>query len=309
MSLEKLLTGQDLHTLQHAHMVPDLPGIEGRLTFMHKMNLYVHSVLERQIRLYELMLRHLKDLLDCIGILSTDKLPPMLFPPTVLENITSNAIDMVCRTHPEYELAVGHITEYYDMTLGTFGINIEGNMVVAFPIFVKDHSDKPKTLYELETVKVPIPDQNPEANSFSEVQYGKPYIAVNADFYIQLHIQELRMCKTIRHVYYCEELFLIKHRTHPTCESAIFYKAPPTTVYSICTFIFLQCYGAAQYFRWWQPHTVGQSKGSQESYMLPQSQSGYAFSPISLCISQQIPALSLLTPIWHNALSQVLSLM
>ena len=54
------------------------------------------------------------------------------------------------------------------MTLGTFGVDIEGNMVVAFPIFVKDHSDKPKTLYELETFKVPIPDQNPEANSFSE---------------------------------------------------------------------------------------------------------------------------------------------
>ena len=173
LSLEKLLTGQDLHTLQHAHMAPDLPGLEGRLTFMHKTNLYVHSVLERQIRLYELMLHHLKDLLDCIGILSTGKLPLMLFPPTVLENITSNAIDMVCCTHPEYELAVGHVSEYYDMKLCTFGISIEGNMVVAFPIFVKDHSDKPKTLYELETVKVPIPDQNPEANSFSEVQYRK----------------------------------------------------------------------------------------------------------------------------------------
>ena len=146
LSLEKLLTGQDLRTLQHAHMAPDLPGIEGRLTFMHKTNLYVHSVLERQIRLYELMLHHLKDLLDCIGILSTSKLPPMLFPPTVLENITSNAIGMVRHTHPEYELAVGHISEYYDMKLGTFGIGIEGNMVVAFPIFVKDHSDKPKTI-------------------------------------------------------------------------------------------------------------------------------------------------------------------
>ena len=122
------------------------------------------------------------------------------------------------------------------MKLCTFGIGIEGNMVVAFPIFVKDHSDKPKTLYELETVKVPIPDQNPEANSFSEVQYRKPCISVNDNFYIQLHIQELRMCKTIRHVYYCEELFLIKHRTHPTCESAIFYNAPPTIVYSVCTF-------------------------------------------------------------------------
>ena len=104
LSLEKLLTGQDLRTLKNAHMVPDLPGIEGRLTFMHKTNLYIHSLLERQIRLYELMLCHLKDLLDSIGILSTSQLPPMLFPPSVLENITSNAID-VCHTHPEYELA------------------------------------------------------------------------------------------------------------------------------------------------------------------------------------------------------------
>ena len=60
------------------------------------------------------------------------------------------------------------------------------------------------------------------------------------------------MCKTIRHVYYCEELFLIKHRTHLTCESAIFYKAPPTTVYSVCTFkYFYNADSAAQYFGWW----------------------------------------------------------
>ena len=72
-------------------------------------------------------------LLDSIGILSTSQLPPMLFPPSVLDNITSNAIDMVHCTHPEYELAVGHVTEYYDMKLGTFGVDTDGNMVVAFP--------------------------------------------------------------------------------------------------------------------------------------------------------------------------------
>ena len=144
LSLEKLLTGQDLCTLQHAHMSPNLPGIEGRLTFMHKMNLYVHSVLERQIRLYELMLHYLKDLLDCIGILSTGKLPLMLFPPMVLENITSNAIDMVRCTHPEYELAVGHISEYYDMKLCTFGISIEGNMVVASPYLLRITQTNPR---------------------------------------------------------------------------------------------------------------------------------------------------------------------
>ena len=28
------------------------------------------------------------------------------------------------------------------------------------------------------------------------------------------------MCKQIRHTYYCEELFLIKHKTKHSCESA-----------------------------------------------------------------------------------------
>ena len=50
MHFERLLTGQDMFTLQMAHMLPD---VSGRMTFIYKMNLYVHSVLERQIRLYE----------------------------------------------------------------------------------------------------------------------------------------------------------------------------------------------------------------------------------------------------------------
>ena len=53
MQLEKLLTGQDFYTLQIAHMVPD---VTGRMTFIHKLNLYIHSTLESQIRLYEWLL-------------------------------------------------------------------------------------------------------------------------------------------------------------------------------------------------------------------------------------------------------------
>ena len=77
LSIERLLTGWDMHTLQVAHMVPD---VVGRMTFIHKLNLYVHGVLERQIRLYEWLLCHLQDLLDSIGILSTGHLPPLFFP-------------------------------------------------------------------------------------------------------------------------------------------------------------------------------------------------------------------------------------
>ena len=93
----------------------------------------------------------MKDLLDNIGILSTGHLPLLLFPAMVLDDITTNAIDLVCKSHPDYVLAIDHITEYYDMKLVTFGMDTDSNMIVAFPVFVKDHTSKPKTLYEIKT--------------------------------------------------------------------------------------------------------------------------------------------------------------
>ena len=44
------------------------------------------------------------------------------------------------------------------------------------------------------------------------------------------------MCKQIRYTYYCKELFLIKHKTKHSCESAIFYNLTADVVYSVCQF-------------------------------------------------------------------------
>ena len=76
LPIERLLTGQDLQMLQVAYMAPD---VIRRMTFIHKLNLFVHSMLERQIRLYEWLLCHLQELLDSIGILSTGHLPHYCF--------------------------------------------------------------------------------------------------------------------------------------------------------------------------------------------------------------------------------------
>ena len=38
------------------------------------------------------------------------------------------------------------------------------------------------------------------------------------------------MCKQIRYTYYCEELFLVKHKTKHSCESTIFYKLDKDTI-------------------------------------------------------------------------------
>ena len=52
-----------------------------------------------------------------------------------------------------------------------------GELIVAFQVFVQDHTRESMTLYELETVKVPITDTNLAANSYTEIKTSKPYIA------------------------------------------------------------------------------------------------------------------------------------
>ena len=118
----------------------------------------------------------------------------------------------------------------------TFGVNDGEELVVAFPVFVQDHTRESMTLYELETIKIPITDTNLAANSCTEIKTSKSYIAFNNDYYIQLCIPELRMCKQIWHSYYCEELFLVKHKSKHNCESAIYYNLPKEVINEYCTF-------------------------------------------------------------------------
>ena len=92
------------------------------------------------------------------------------------------------------------------------------------------------TLYQIETVKVPITDTNIEADSYTETAITKPYLASNKEYYIQLVLPELVMCKKIRGTFYCEELFLVKHKTKLSCESAIFYNLTRDVILENCQF-------------------------------------------------------------------------
>ena len=99
------------------------------------------------------------------------------------------------------------------MKLVTFGIDDRRNLIAQFPVFVQPQNQQYLTLYQLETVLVPIIDRNENAQSFTHLQVTKPYIALNTETYISLRIQELEACKKIGHEFYCEELFVVKHRS------------------------------------------------------------------------------------------------
>ena len=184
-----------------------ISGSQGTAMYSHMTQLYMESIKEKHIRLYETLVTELRLLLRSIAILSKGYLPPHLFPLTTLVQISQQAIAMMKIKNPDYVLALPHIIDYYDMRLVTFGRDDQDRLVICFPIFIKDFNKEPMNLHQIETVKVPIVDTNQKADSYTEVVTTKPYIATNKEYYIQLVLPELVMCKKIRGTFYCEELF------------------------------------------------------------------------------------------------------
>ena len=91
-------------------------------------------------------------------------------------------------------------------------------------------------MYQIETVLVPILDNNEQAHSYTELKIEKPYITLNEETYITLRFQELKMCKRIRYEYYYEELFVIKSKTRYSCTSAIYFNLESDVVRANCEF-------------------------------------------------------------------------
>ena len=91
-------------------------------------------------------------------------------------------------------------------------------------------------MYQIETVPVPILDENDQAYSYTELKIGKPYIVLNKETYIMLHTQELKMCKKIGYEYYCKELFVVKSKTRCSCTSAIYFNLESDVIKANCEF-------------------------------------------------------------------------
>ena len=79
------------------------------------------------------------------------------------------------------------------------------------------------TLYQIETVPVPILDVNNKAQSYTLLKIEKPYIALNEETYISLHPQELNTHKKMGYEYFCEELFAVKSKNKYSCASTIYF--------------------------------------------------------------------------------------
>ena len=126
--------------------------------------------------------------------------------------------------------------KYYDMKLTMFGIGLNRNLIIQFPVFVQPYKQKSLTPYQVETIPVLILDMNKRADSYTWIRIDKPYIALNPDTYISILSEELRTCKRIGYEYYCEELFVVKNKSKYNCVSALYLQLDKQTIKDNCIF-------------------------------------------------------------------------
>ena len=142
-----------------------------------------------------------------IRILAKGYLSISLITPLRLQNILDEVKTAVWKTNQDYDIVIKRLYLYYDMKLVTFDIDKDKNLIVQFPVFIQPYIQQLLILYQLETVPVPIIDQNTLADSYTHLQIYRPDIALNWETYITIRQQKLRTCKRIGYEFYCEELY------------------------------------------------------------------------------------------------------
>ena len=151
-------------------------------------------------------------------------------PPSKLDKILHEVKQVLSKTNKNYGLVIKGMYKYYDMKLVMYGVDQERNLIIQSPVFVQPYTQKPLTLYQIETVPVLILDMNKRADSYTWITIDKPYIALNLDTYISIHPEELRTYKRIGYEYYCEELFVVKSKSKYSCASALYFELDKQTI-------------------------------------------------------------------------------
>ena len=140
------------------------------VNYNFEVMMYMKNAREEHVVTYRETVKAARDFLGGIAIVTQGRLPRALISDNQLREILGKVDAMVKRNHPDYVLATTHISHYRDMKMVTFAVDQQAHsLIVTFPAFIKNYKQPPLSLYEVETVPVPIIDKNVKANSYSQV--------------------------------------------------------------------------------------------------------------------------------------------
>ena len=206
--------------------------------FTIELLLYLRTIRDKYIKIYKECISQLCIHMKAIRIVTKGYLPILLITPLKLKEILDAVKTTIQKTNPDYDLVIKRLHFYYDLKLVTFGVDRVRNLIIQFPVSIQPYTQQPLILYQIETVPVPIIDQNTQAHLYTHLQVDRPYIALNSETYIIIRQQELRTCKGIGYGFFCKDLFVVKHKSKYSCESAIFFYLDSGIIKENCKFYF-----------------------------------------------------------------------
>ena len=121
--------------------------------------LHLKTLKDKYIKMYNKFILHLYNYAKVIRILAKGNLPMSLITPLKLQEILTSVKEMLIKTNPDYDIIIKRLHLYYDIKLVTFGIGIQRNLLILFPIFIQPYTQQPLILYWLEMVPVPVVDK------------------------------------------------------------------------------------------------------------------------------------------------------
>ena len=148
--------------------------------------LYLRTIKDKDIEIYNKFISQLYIYAKAVRILAKGYLPISLITALKLQEILNSVKEMLTKTNPDYDIVIKRLHLYYNIKLITFRINRNRYLIIQFPIFMQPYTQQLLTLYQLETVPVPIIDKNTQADSNTQLQIKKPYLGLNTEMYINL---------------------------------------------------------------------------------------------------------------------------
>ena len=139
-----------------------------RHTTLCNSMLYLSTIKDEYIEIYNEFISQLHIYAKAVTILAKGYLPILLITPVKLQEILNSVKETLTKTNPDYDIVIKRLHLHYDMKLVTFRIDRKRNLIIQFPILVQPYT-QPLTLYQLETVPVPIVDKNTKADSYTQL--------------------------------------------------------------------------------------------------------------------------------------------
>ena len=113
-----------------------LADIHNEFDYSIDAMLFLRTVKEKYVRMYEEFIAELRSYSKAIRILSKGYLPITLITPSKLEAILKQVQIAIGKTNQDYEFVLSRLYLYYDMKLVMFGIDSQKNLIIQFPVFV-----------------------------------------------------------------------------------------------------------------------------------------------------------------------------